>query len=56
MTEKQFGMLRDKYGSGDVADVVMQLENRKDLRKKYTSLYLTLNNWLRRKNGTTSQP
>lgn len=36
-----------------IADTCLQIENRKDLRKKYINLYMTLLNWLKRKeNGT----
>lgn len=47
-TEAQFTRLKDRYGSKKVVEVARQIENRKDLRKKYANLYLTLNNWLKR--------
>lgn len=50
LTETEFESLRSKYTSKQIADTIEQIENRKDLRKRYTSLYRTLLNWL--KNGT----
>ena len=45
--------LKEQYSSWQIADTCRQIENRKDLRKKYTNLYMTLLNWLKRdENGT----
>lgn len=51
LSEKEFESLRNKYSSKQIADTIEQIENRKDLRKRYTSLYRTLLNWL--KNGNS---
>jgi hypothetical protein len=40
--------LEKKYGSVAVENILMQMENKKDLTKKYTSVYLTANTWLSR--------
>ena len=47
-TPEQLEKLKAKYGTIAVAACCQQIENRKDLRKKYKNLYLTLNNWLKR--------
>lgn len=44
----QFLKLRGRFGASPMSEIVQQIENRKDLRKKYTSLYLTMFNWLKR--------
>ena len=51
--EKEFEKLKSTYGSKAIIENCMNIENRADLRKKYTNLYLTLLNWLKR--GTTTQ-
>ena len=53
MTEKEFDTLKGRYGSKKVRETLEQIENRKDLRKKYTSTYRTLLNWLK-ENGYDS--
>lgn len=47
-TDKELAKLVDEFGAKMVADVCEQIENRADLRKKYTNLYRTLLNWLKR--------
>lgn len=47
-TDKELAKLCDEFGAKMVADVCEQIENRADLRKKYTNLYRTLLNWLKR--------
>lgn len=47
LTESEFERLLDKYTSKDIWATVQQIENRVDLRKKYTNLYRTLLNWLK---------
>jgi len=47
LTEVEFLKLKEKYKSEQIADTIQQIENRKDLRKKYTNLYRTLLNWLK---------
>lgn len=48
LTQREFDCLHPKYSSEQICDTLLQLENRKDLRKKYVSLYRTLLNWLKR--------
>lgn len=53
LTDAEFEKLKSKYSSEMIADVCCDIENRKDLRKRYTSLYRTLLNWLKKvPNGT----
>ncbi len=49
LTEIEFVKLKSTYGSQAIMVNVQNIENRKDLRKKYNSLYRTLLNWC--KNG-----
>lgn len=51
LTEEQFNKLRDTYGANTVRICMENIENRKDLRKKYTDLYRTLINWCKREGG-----
>ena len=48
MTEEQFIKLKKKYNSVQIMETVLHLENYKDATKRYTSVYLTVNNWLKR--------
>lgn len=47
LTDKEFESIREKYTSKQMADTIEQIENRKDLRKRYKNLYRTLLNWLK---------
>lgn len=47
MTEKQLEYLISLYGKDKVNDILGQMENKVDLLKKYSSVYLTANNWLK---------
>lgn len=49
LSESEFEKLRAAYGSQSIVQNILNIENRKDLRKKYKSLYRTLINWC--KNG-----
>ena len=51
ITESEFLRLKKKYTSKQIADVIEQLENRKDLRKRYTNLYRTVLNWAKKAYG-----
>lgn len=44
-TENELMKLKSRFGGTGVADVISQIENRKDLRKRYKSLYRTILNW-----------
>jgi len=48
MTENEMNLLLKKYGKERLYDILEQMENKKDLCKKYNSVYLTANNWLKR--------
>ena len=48
MTEEQFIKLKKKYNSVQIMNTVLSLENYKDAPKRYTSVYLTVSNWLKR--------
>lgn len=48
INQKEFEALKGKYTSAEICDTLQQIENRKDLRKKYTNLYRTLLNWLKK--------
>ena len=50
ISEDEFDRLMEKFTAKDVWDTIQQIENRVDLRKKYTNLYRTLLNWLKRNN------
>jgi biotin operon repressor len=47
ITEQEFFKLKEIYSGKDIADVIMAIENRKDLRGKYASLYITVCTWLK---------
>ena len=51
MTEEQFIKLKKKYNSAQIKDIVLSLENYKDAPKRYTSVYLTVKNWLDKNNN-----
>lgn len=48
ITEAEFDKLQGRYSSQDIGNVILQIENRIDLRKKYTNLYRTVLNWIKR--------
>lgn len=47
MSVKDCEMLVKNFGQQKVEDILLQMENKKDLAKKYTSVFLTANNWLK---------
>ena len=51
ITEAEFLKLKEKYTGKQIADVIEQIENRKDLRKRYTNLYRTVLNWAKKEYG-----
>lgn len=53
LTQAEFEKLLSDYGIKAMCETMEQIENRRDHRKKYTSLYRTLLNWL--KNGYYTQ-
>lgn len=55
LSETEFEKLKTEYGSEAIAEQCSNIENRIDLRKKYSNLYRTLLNWLKRKSYATTQ-
>lgn len=53
LTNKEFECLCKKYNSEQICDTLLKIENRKDLRKKYVSLYRTLLNWMKTDYGNS---
>ena len=51
MTEEQFIKLKKKYNSAQIMETVLKLENYKNATKRYTSVYLTVKNWLDKDNN-----
>jgi len=47
ITEEEFKNLKESFTGLQIAETIMQIENRKDLRKKYTNLYRTVLNWIK---------
>ena len=45
--EAAFLRLKSKYSSLQIMDALKQLENRRDLRKRYVDLNLTVQNWIK---------
>jgi hypothetical protein len=48
---EEFRKLKEKYTSEQIANVILQIENRKDLRKRYSNLYRTVLNWAKKEYG-----
>lgn len=51
ITEAEFLKLKEKYSGKQIANIIEQIENRKDLRKRYTNLYRTVLNWAKKEYG-----
>ena len=51
ITEAGLLKLKEKYSGQEIADIIEQIENRKDLRKRYTNLYRTVLNWAKKEYG-----
>ena len=47
INEKEYKALMARYTIAQICDTLQQIENRRDLRKRYTNLYRTLLNWLK---------
>ena len=50
ITQSEFLKLKLEYSGRDIAETILEIENRKDLRKKYANLYRTTLNWLKNRN------
>lgn len=55
ITEDEFLKLKSSYTGQQIADIVEQIENRKDLRKRYVNLYRTVLNWAKKEYGDKSK-
>lgn len=53
MSEEEFLKLKNKYTGVQISRILLQIENRKDLRRRYSSMYLTTLNWLKNEYGKT---
>lgn len=51
ITQAEFLRLKQKYKSEQISHIIEQIENRKDLRKRYSNLYRTALNWLKKEHG-----
>ena len=51
ITEAEFLKLKKLFTGQQIAEVIEQLENRKDLRRKYVNLYRTVLNWAKKQYG-----
>lgn len=47
ISERDFFKLKEQYTARQIAEVILDIENRKDLRKKYVDLYRTALTWLK---------
>lgn len=57
LTDVELDKLKKQFSTEDIMRVCHEIENRKDLRKRYTNLYRTLLNWLNRnENNRTTHP
>ena len=50
ISEREFEKLLETYSARQLCDVISEINNRGDLRKRYTDLYRTVLNWLKREN------
>ena len=50
ISEREFEKLLETYSARQLCDVISEINNRGDLRKRYTDLYRTALNWLKREN------
>lgn len=55
ITEDEFFKLKESYTGKQIGDTIEQIENRKDLRKRYSNLYRTVLNWLKKEYGDNKQ-
>lgn len=52
VTEKQYLKIREQYSYQQLVDTLLAMENYKDLKKKYVSVYLTFLQWAKKRYGT----
>jgi hypothetical protein len=51
ISEAELHKLKQSYSGTQIADIIQQIENRKDLRKRYSNLYRTVLNWAKKAYG-----
>lgn len=51
LTDSELKKLKENYTPKEISCVIEQIENRKDLRKRYTNLYRTVLNWAKKEYG-----
>lgn len=51
LTEDELKKLKKEYEPKQISYIIEQIENRKDLRKRYTNLYRTVLNWAKKEYG-----
>lgn len=51
ISQTAFASLKKLYTGSQIADIILQIENRKDLRKRYTDLNRTVSNWAKKEYG-----
>lgn len=59
LTEKQAETLQSKFKPAEIKDILDSMENKADLTKKYSSVNLTIQSWMKfreNKNGNVPQP
>ena len=54
ISEREFEKLLDTYSTKQICDTIGEINNRGDLRKRYTDLYRTVLNWLKREKTSTT--
>ena len=52
VTEEQYHKIRERYSYQQLVDILLAMENYKELTKKYTSVYLTFLKWAKKEYGT----
>ena len=52
VSEVQYAKLREKYSHKQLVDILLAMENYKELTKKYNSVYLTFLKWAKKAYGT----
>lgn len=55
LTKEECEKLIARFNKAVIQKVLIAMENKKDLTKKYVSVYLTLLNWCERENGSTGE-
>lgn len=51
ITEEEFKKIKEKYQYNQIIEILLNMENYKELKKKYTSVYLTFLKWAKKEYG-----